>query len=73
MTKQPLKFVNLQNIDNQYYEYKGCSNRLLKAITVLVVNGIDIDLYARLNVWLLKKIKLFESVIKSIIYGILCK
>lgn len=30
-------------------------NRLLKAKSLLIVNGIDIDLYARLNVWLLKK------------------
>jgi len=30
-------------------------NRLLKAKSLLVVNGIDIDLYARLNMWLLKK------------------
>lgn len=50
MTKQPLKFINLQNIDNQNHEHKWRNNRLLKAKTLLVVNGIDIDLYARLNV-----------------------
>lgn len=50
MTKQLLKFINLQNIDSQNYRHKGCNNRLLKAKTLLVVNGIDIDLYARLNV-----------------------
>lgn len=54
MTKQPLKFINLQKADNQNNKHKECSNRLLKAKTLLVVNGIDIDLYARLNEWLLK-------------------
>lgn len=49
MTKQPLKFINLQNVDSQNNKHKWCNNRLLKAKTLLVVNGIDIDLYARLN------------------------
>lgn len=49
MTKQLLKFINLQNVDSQNHKHKWCDNRLLKAKTLLVVNGIDIDLYARLN------------------------